>query len=249
VQIYRQLNDKKKLRKGNTMAKRDIPGGTASSGVEELINRLHDEGVARGKQEADKIIADAKNKAEQIVNEAERASQEIIHKTQEESRRFKEAGEEALKVAFRDTIIDLKSRIMHRFTNDVERLISTELKEEDFLRRLILEVAGSAAKDAGVDKQKHLEVILPRDVVGIEELRRKPEEIKEGTLSHFVMAMAHNLLREGITFKASDDMSSGVQIRLIDNNIDIQLTDKAIASLLLEHLQPRFRALLEGIVK
>ena len=29
----------------------------------------------------------------------------------------------------------------------------------------------------------------------------------------------------------------------------IHLTDEAIAALLLEHLQPRFRAILEGIVK
>ena len=36
------------------MAKCDIPGGVASSGVEELINRLRDEGVTRGKEEADK---------------------------------------------------------------------------------------------------------------------------------------------------------------------------------------------------
>jgi V/A-type H+-transporting ATPase subunit E len=183
------------------------------------------------------------------VSEAEETAQEILQKTQNEARRFKEAGEEALKVAFRDTIIDLKSRMMHRFSNDVERLISTELRDEDFIKRLILEVAGSTAQDAGIDEEKQVEVILPHDVIGIEDLRRKPEEIKEGTLSHFVLAMANSQLREGVTFKASDDLSTGIQIRLVDKKIDINLTDKAIANLLLEHLQPRFRAQLEGVVK
>jgi V/A-type H+/Na+-transporting ATPase subunit E len=38
-------------------------------------------------------------------------------------------------------------------------------------------------------------------------------------------------------------------IRLEDNAMMIEFTDKAVATLLLKHLQPRFRALLQGIVK
>jgi len=36
---------------------------------------------------------------------------------------------------------------------------------------------------------------------------------------------------------------------MVDKDISLDLTDEAIAALLLEHLQPRFRAILEGIVK
>ena len=36
---------------------------------------------------------------------------------------------------------------------------------------------------------------------------------------------------------------------MVKGNIKIDLTDEAIAALLLQHLQPRFRAVLEGIVK
>jgi len=36
---------------------------------------------------------------------------------------------------------------------------------------------------------------------------------------------------------------------VVKGNITIDLTDEAIAALLLQHLQPRFRAVLEGIVK
>jgi V/A-type H+-transporting ATPase subunit E len=41
----------------------------------------------------------------------------------------------------------------------------------------------------------------------------------------------------------------GIRLRLVDHDVTLELTDKAVASLILQHLQPRFRALIEGIVK
>ena len=40
----------------------------------------------------------------------------------------------------------------------------------------------------------------------------------------------------------------GIRVRLLDDDLEIDLTDEAIAELLLEHLQPRFRAVLTGMV-
>ena len=57
------------------------------------------------------------------------------------------------------------------------------------------------------------------------------------------------MLREGVTFAASDDVKAGVRIYMSEGGITIDLTDEAVAALLLHHLQPRFRAVLEGIVK
>jgi V/A-type H+-transporting ATPase subunit E len=45
------------------------------------------------------------------------------------------------------------------------------------------------------------------------------------------------------------DVADGIQVRLVDKEIILDLNDQTIADLLLAHLQPRFRALLEGIVK
>ena len=40
-----------------------------------------------------------------------------------------------------------------------------------------------------------------------------------------------------------------MKVFLKNEQVEIDLSEKAIASMLLEHLQPRFRALLEGVVK
>jgi len=73
--------------------------------------------------------------------------------------------------------------------------------------------------------------------------------LRRGKLTHFVLGLSDEILRKGVTFSASDEHESGIRIHMVDKDVSLDLTDEAIAALLLEHLQPRFRAILEGIVK
>ena len=57
------------------------------------------------------------------------------------------------------------------------------------------------------------------------------------------------MLREGVSFSASEDVQAGIRVQVKDKDIILDLTEEAVAGLLLQHLQPRFRAILEGIVK
>lgn len=221
----------------------------ASSGVEALIERLRDEGVAGGRAEAEKIEADARRRAAGIVQEAEERAAQLLEKARRESDTLRKGGEEALRIALRDTMLHLKGQLMERFNAEVRRLIAVAMDQEDFLQRLILEVAGRAREQAGVDAGQPVQVVLPRALVGLEELRRKPLELREGSLSHFVLSVAGNVLSDGVTFGVADDDAKGVRLYLADKDVHIDVTDDAVASLLLQHLQPRFRAILEGTVK
>ena len=58
-----------------------------------------------------------------------------------------------------------------------------------------------------------------------------------------------SLFREGITYQPAGDVTCGLKVYMKDGDVEVELTDEAITAVLLEHLQPRFRALLEGIVK
>ena len=220
-----------------------------SHGVDALIAKLRDEGVTAGRDEAAKILAEAKAKAKQIVNKAKDEASAYIEGSRKEAQAFQSAGEAAIKTAMRDAILDMKSRLMQRFTSDVKRLVSQRLQDEEFLKQMILEIAGRARARIEAVGADELEVILPEKVVGLEELRDKPEELQKGKLTHFALGLSSETLREGVTFSASDEVASGVQIRMVKDDITLELSDEAIAALLLQHLQPRFRAVLEGIVK
>ncbi len=221
----------------------------ASSGVDVLIAKLREQGVSAGRSEGDRIVAEAQAKAKQIVDKAREEAKNYLEGSRKEAAAFQYAGEEAIRTAMRDTILDMKSRLTQRFSSDVKRLVRRELGEETLLKQLVLEVAGRARERVEAAGTEHLEVMLPEKIVGLEELRNNPEELQKGKLTRFVLGLSENLLREGVTFSASEDIESGIRIHIVDQDITVDLTDEAIAGLLLRYLQPRFRAILEGIVK
>ena len=149
----------------------------------------------------------------------------------------------------RDLVLDLKAQLVRRFSEDVRRLVRERMIDRDLLERMILEVVGRMREEIEIDEAEPLEVILPREVVGLEDLRRRPEELEEGALSSFIYGLQGRLLRDGVQFTVADEPQAGIRVRLLDRDINIDMTDEAVAALLLEHLQPRFRAIMEGVVK
>lgn len=230
-------------------ASNDTPSSLPSSGVEALIARLRDEGVAKGRAEGEHIEQEARQRAAEILREAESEARHIVSAAQREAASQRTAGEDALKLAMRDTVLQLRAVLTREVNESVRRLITTELRREEFLQRLILEVARRGRDEAGVEAGEAMEIVLPAELVGIEELRRNPLELREGSLSHFVLAVASEELAQGVTFAVAEDDATGIRIRLKDKGLEIDLTDEKVAELILAHLQPRFRAILEGTVK
>lgn len=231
------------------MAKQTTDDKKLSSGVDELIAKLRDEGVSAGRAEADSIVGDARAQAKKILDNANADARERIEAARKESDAYRAAGEAALKTAMRDTVLDMKTALMERFSSDLKRLVSHQMQDPEVLKQMILEVAGRTRADGEVGDADELEVILPEEVVGLEELRVNPEELRKGRLTKFVLGLTGEMLREGVAFSGSQDIAAGIQIQLKDKDITLDLTEKAVAALLLQHLQPRFRAILEGIVK
>ncbi len=217
-----------------------------ASGVETLIQRLREEGVNEGKNEAEKLLSDAETRAKWVVSQAREEAARILKSARDDAQRQKTATEEAMQVAARDALLSVKTDLTHQFAYKVRRLVAENVSKEDLLQKMILEVVGCMRDE--IDENEPAEVILPRDVIGVEDLRRRPEELREGSLSQFVLAEAGDMVREGVRFGVSEDDEGGLRISLKGGDLTLDLTDKAVADLILQHLQPRFRALLEGIV-
>ena len=224
--------------------------GLASSGVAALLERLRDEGVQAGQAEAQRIEGEARREAARIIREAEARATAIRETAQQEADALRQGGEDALRIAMRDTVLRLKAELSDRFGDEVKRLIAAKLEQEAFLERLILEVAARARAEAGVDAGQAVEIQLPKALVSPDELRRNPLELREGSLSHFVLSLAGNILAAGVTFGvASGSGDKGIRLSLKGQDVHIDLTDETITATLLAHLQPRFRAILEGMVR
>lgn len=229
------------------MDKKNGSAEYVSSGVEELIERIRQEGVDKGQTEADSIVHEAQVKAKKIVQDARDEASRIVKEAHEHIEEKRRAGDDALQVAGRDTMLALKTELMQTFRGEVRRLVGRETRKPELLRSLILEVAGTVGEEC--KDSKNIEVMLPKRVIGLEELTKNPEELEHGLITHFVKMISDDMLREGVTFGVAEDNRGGLRLYLKDEEVVIDLSDHAISDILLQHLQPRFRALLEGIVR
>ncbi len=221
----------------------------ASSGVDALIAKLQQEGIAAGQEKAEKIVADAQKRAEWIIEEANLEAQLLINKAKAEAEALKSAGEDALKLAARDSFIHLRDFLLGRFRNEIMQMIKKRMSEKKFLEKLILVLAGKVKEKSGLAQQKQIRVELPEDLFDKDDLHKNPEQLQEGCLSRFVAEVTAGMLQDGVTFKVSKQLDSGLSIKLKGDDVVIDFSDEAVGTLLLSHLQPRFRALLEGTVR
>lgn len=215
---------------------------TQSSGVKDLIDRLHAEGVAKGQTEAEQLIAEARRQSMTITDDARREAEKILQDARDEAARMRSTGEDALRQAARDALLRLQESIREELTKRVRKLVGHRLEDPSFLERMILEVARRAMpEDAG----KHVEILLPDDAATVEELSRNPESLAEGSLTKFVLGLTGDTIREGLTFKPAGDNSPGIRVQIVDEDVRIDLTDQAISDLLMRHvLLPRLAAVL-----
>lgn len=221
---------------------------TTASGVDELIKRLRHDGVEAGRQEAERIIDDAESRANWLVNQAEGQAEQMLAKARDETERFRASAREALQVATRDAVLQMKDQLTQQFSDEIGRLVGGEMERAVVMEKLIMEVAGQVRDRATLDDEENVEILLPESAMELMELREDPEEMRHGELSRLVIEVAGHLLRDGVTLTPSDRITDGIRIRLTDKQIEIDLSSDAIAAHLLEHLLPRFRALLEGMV-
>ena len=220
-----------------------------SSGVEALIQRLREQGINAGQEKAEQIMADAQKRSERLIEEAEREAQQILGHARAEVELIRTSGLEAIKLAARDAILKLRDNLLDSFSDEVIRVVNKEMVKEAFLQQLILELAGRIRKETGLDTNQQVVIQLPATVADLDDLRRNPEKLQEDDLSRFTAAIAADLLRPGVNIEFSSDLSSGLLIKLEDDHIVIDFSGEALGALLLEHLQPRFRAMLQGVVK
>ena len=154
-----------------------------------------------------------------------------------------------MQLAGRDALLKLRDTLLGSFSHEVMRVVGEQMTDKAFTEKLILGLASAVREKTALDEHRDIVISLSEDVMGVDELRKNPEELKEGRLSQYTASIAANLLRKGVKFELADDIDAGLSVRLVDDAMVIDFTDEAVAALLLEHIQPRFRALLQGIVK
>ena len=217
-----------------------------ASGVQELINRLRDEGVKAGREKSDQVLREAQEQASRIVAQANTEAEEILSKARNDIETEKAAVIEFLRVAIRDTELKMAAELKADFSAHVRRLVSVEMQDREFLRQIILAIAGMAVGDKAGEGQP-VEVLLPKELFETDEKVTKLTPAGRDRMRHMVLGISADMLREGVDLKPSEDIRGGLRIRMVGADLEIDLSDQAISDLLLQNLLPRYRAIVTGV--
>jgi V/A-type H+/Na+-transporting ATPase subunit E len=222
-----------------------------SQGVKSLIDRLRNEGITAGKTDAEKIIKQAQEQANKMINDARIEAKKLIEQAHQKIVHEKQAAEDALQLAARNMRIELRQVLIDRFKEEVERLVHKELTDETTIRQLILLLALKTADQLQEFKNKHIEIELPAAILEFDDIRKNPKLLEKDPLKLLVQGITYKFLKEGVSVTIDKDKpnETGIKARIVGEDIEFDLTETAITALLMKHLQPRFRALLEGLLQ
>lgn len=210
-----------------------------SSGVQELIDRIRDQGVQAAREEADRLVRRAREQAAGIVAQAKAEAEAAQAKARAEIEAFRTASIDALRLAARDTVLDLKARVAARFEEFVKRLVVSATRDKELVRSIVLVLAGHAAEEFIEDKE--IEVRISNALL---EGQTGPVFKEEGKLA--ILGLSSDMLREGLELVADSEIEGGARVRLVQDKLEIDLSDRAIARMISQRMLPRFKAILEG---
>ncbi len=212
---------------------------TTSPGLQALIDRIRDDAVKSGREEAERILAEARAEAARILAEAKAEAESTRDKARAEIEAHRVASLEALKLAARDTVLSLKSNVTAAFETFVKRLVTSATRDEELIRAVVLVLAGHAVEEFIQDKE--IQILVSDVILGGQADERLRERGKQA-----ILEISSDMLREGVELIPSSDIQGGARVRLVKDRLDIDLTDEAVARMLYERTLPRFRAILEG---
>jgi V/A-type H+-transporting ATPase subunit E len=110
--------------------------------IQELTNKLLNEGVEKGKLEADKIIASAKDESAAIIADAKKKADEIIAAAKKESESLNENTKSELKMYSAQALSALKTEVANVLTdNAVNEVVKQSVADKDFMNKFLLKLA------------------------------------------------------------------------------------------------------------
>lgn len=209
------------------------------SGVQNLVDRIRDRGVSAANEQAEKILRDAEVRASALLSEAKLEIERLRENARNEIESERAAALEALKLAARDTVLELKSKVSSAFEVFVKRLVTSATRDEQFIKSIVFVLAGQVEKELLRDKD--IQIHISESILSGKPNEKMREQTKQG-----ILALSSEMLREGVELVPSSEIEGGARVQLVKDKLEIDLTDKAVSKLIYQRILPRFQAILVG---
>ena len=194
--------------------------------LQELTEKLYEEGLSKGRAEAERLVAEAEQKAKALVEDAEQKAAAIVKAAEQKAAEIKKNNETEVALATRGAVAALKENIANLVVaKSTTEAVHAATIDPAFVKEMLLGIA------KGWNGEKvELAVALPVD------MKAKFEAEAEGAVKA--------LLAEGIEVGYSEKVKSGFKVAPKEGGYYISFTDEDFAALLGEYLKEKITKIL-----
>jgi V/A-type H+-transporting ATPase subunit E len=189
--------------------------------LQHLIDRINQEAVEKGEQEAGRILARAREQAAALVREGEAAARAHIQKAEKDSEVFVERSTRTLEQAARDLLISV-GQAVESIIADIVSDATDEALDPDTLKRMMVKMAQAYAERNGTESR--IEVLVGK-------------EDQSELVRFFARQYRHRLVR-GLNIRADAGVRRGFRVILENDRVHHDFTRPAIAEALGSFLRP-----------
>ena len=199
--------------------------------LQELTDRLYNEGLSKGKQEGEELVQKAQAESERIVADAKAEAERIIAQANREADELKTKVAADVKMASTQSIAVTKQEIERMVvTNAAAQGVKANMGNAAFVKELITSVVKAFNPDNA--SPVGLDLILP--------------EALKAEVEPFVQNEIASQFKGEVQVDYSKKMNGGFKVAPKDGGYVLQFTDEEFTQLIANYLRPATKKILFG---
>lgn len=120
--------------------------------IDDLTQKIYQEGIEKANQEAEKILEEAKSNAEKILKQAEKEAEALRQKANKEAESYQRNSLSEIKLGSQQALSSLKQDIQHLLSEKIlNQKIEEAFEDATFIKSIIIEIIKEWEKDAGIN--------------------------------------------------------------------------------------------------
>ena len=191
--------------------------------LQELTQKLYNDGLEKGRSEADRLIADAKLEAAKILADAKAEAEAIAKAAEVRAEDIAKNAMTEITLAGRQAVSKIKSELAEAVIfKSTGEAVKAAAMDAAFVKDMLLAVAQNWNASTS---EISLKALLP--------------EQKRAELDAAMQKSAAELLKAGVEVGYSKDVKSGFKVGEKDGGYYISFTDESFDALLKEYLREK----------
>jgi V/A-type H+-transporting ATPase subunit E len=197
---------------------------TGKDKVKKICDVLRRETLEPAKHEADEIITSARRHADEILADAHKEAKKMIDDAYVAIEKQKSVFQASLAQACRQTLEALKERIEHKlFDPELAKLVAKPMQDPKLMARLINAIVHALEKEG---TKSDLNVVISSAI--------SAKDINKQLASDVIQ----RLKEKGVLVSS---IGGGIEVKLLNNNITIDLSDETIKELVATYIRKDLR--------